>query len=215
MSEGDAAEKKKWQVCFLSAVVIILAIAFVFASGVLNTYKVWPDVELEYQGEKKEYSLDEGDSYGIMTGGPYHDLAAGRYRLQWQIEGDGVNRIHLSCSNGTIIEPAVFETVAEEWQGEAVFEIKDAVHNVSIGVEFASGTWMNIYNLRLYSPEYTDDAWTFALILIVLWFLFAADYMGWLQENTWRALAAITFSAFVVWILPFSRRPGSGAHLQL
>jgi len=202
--ERNTETGKKYRVCFLSAAAVVLIIALVFASGILNVQKVWPDVRLDYQSGKQQYSLEEGDTYGMMTSGPYEDLAEGRYRLKWQIEGDGVNRIHLFSSNGAAIEPAVFETVAGEWQGEASFEIRDAVHNMSIGVEFASGTWMKIHNFRLYSPEYRDNAWTFAFIAIALWLLFMAEYMGWMKEDAWRVLAVLVFVAAVSCVPCFS-----------
>lgn len=195
---------KKFRVCLLSAAAVLMMIILVWISGALNTQKIWPDVQLNYQNGKMQYSIEEGDSYGMMTSGPYDDLPAGRYRIKWQIENDGINWIHLFSSNGAAIEPAVFETAAGEWQGEAEFEIKDAVHNFSIGVEFASGTWMKIHNFRLYSPEYSDHAWTFAFAAIALWLLFMAEYMGWMKEDAWRVLAAIVFTAAAACVPCFS-----------
>ena len=95
---------KKYRVCLLSAAAVLMMMILVWISGVLNTQKIWPDVQLEYQNGKMQYSLEEGDSYGMMTSGPYDDLPAGRYRIKWQIENDGVNRIHLLSSNDAAIE---------------------------------------------------------------------------------------------------------------
>ena len=43
--------------------VCLLLIALIFATGVLNKQKVWPDLQLEYRDGKKTFSIADGDSY--------------------------------------------------------------------------------------------------------------------------------------------------------
>lgn len=186
------------------ALIICLAlIAVIFATGILNKQKVWTDVPLDYRDGKTSFSLDAGDAYGNVAAGPYYDLSEGTYRIKWQMEGDGENAIVVTCSNGVEITPSVIQTSAGEWQGEAVFEIKGPAHNVSFGVEFQKGTWMKLHNFRLYSPEYTDHAFTFAALLLVAWLVFV--FRDKIQEKEMREALVVLGAAVVFASLPFLR----------
>ena len=101
--------KRKRKGAAIAAVWIIcaLAVAAVFATGVLNRQKVWTDVQLTGADDaQREWRLADSDAYGRVGSGPYYDLPAGTYRIKWQIEGDGENRMVLSCSNDAQITPA-------------------------------------------------------------------------------------------------------------
>jgi len=183
--------------------VCLLLIAVIFATGVLNKQKVWPDLPLDYQGEKTSFSIEAGDSYGMVSSGPYYDLPEGTYRIKWQMEGDGENAIVITCSNGVEISPAEIKTVPGEWQGEAEFEIKGPAHNVSFGVDFREGIKLDIYNFRLYSPEYTDNAFTAAALLLALWLAYALRDT--LKKQETREALVILGAAVVFASLPFLR----------
>ena len=155
----------------------IVVFASLSAAGLLDKQKIWPGVEIEYMQGKRSLSLEEGDAYATMTGGPYTELPAGRYRLKWQIEGDGVNAVQLKNSNDVAIVPSRFETTPGTFEGEAYFELESAVHNFSICVEFCDGTWITVHNMRLYSPVYRDHAFTLAA-----WMLFIL-LLSWLHER--------------------------------
>lgn len=119
------------------------------------------------------------------------------------MEGDGANAIVITCSNGVEITPSEIRTVAGEWQGEAFFDIKGPAHNVSFGVEFREGTWMKLHNFRLYSPEYTDNAFTLAALLLGAWLLFV--FRDRLKNLETREALVILGAAVVFASLPFLR----------
>lgn len=176
----------------------LLLIAAVFLSGVMNVQKTWTSLDLDFRDGKRAFELAKGDAYGTVTQGPYFDLPAGRYRIKWQIEGDGENRIHLVCSNGVIITPDVMKTTAGGWEGEGYFELPDTAHSFQVNVEFASGSFIKIHNFRLYSPEYTDGAWTFAFLLLGAWLLCMLKRRGALTAERTQVMlvlaAAVAFS---------------------
>lgn len=176
-----------WALPAAAAALIVL----IFASGVLRTQKTWPDVQLDYRDGKTAFDAADGDAYGVVASGPYYDLPAGEYRIQWQIEGDGENVIRLSCSNDVEITPSVFATTAGEWQGEAVFTLEGPAHSFSINVEFAAGTWMKAYNFRLYSPMVNDDAFTAAFALLAACLLYFLHRRGWLTAERRGLLLAM------------------------
>ncbi len=198
---GNAAQSKD----LVLLIVVLLLIAFAFGSGILNTQKIWDGLQLEFRENKMHYSLTEGDAYGVVTAGPYLDLPAGVYRIRWVIEGDGENFIHLTCSNNAEITPAVICTEAGEWQGEAEFEVKQAAHNVAVRTEFADGSWMTVHDFRLYSPEYTDNAWTFAVVLLAIWVLLILERRVDLPEYQWQTLFVIAFAAAAVCVPCFQK----------
>lgn len=183
--------------------ICLALIAVIFATGILNKQKTWPDVQLDYRDEKPSFSTEAGDTYGTVASGPYYDLPEGTYRLKWQMEGDGENAIVITCSNGVEITPSVLHTVPGEWQGEAFFEIKGPAHNVSFNIEFREGTWLKLYNFRLYSPEYTDHAFTAAALLLILWLLFV--FRDELKDKEVREALVVLGAAVVFASLPFLR----------
>jgi len=183
--------------------VCLALIAVIFATGILNKQKTWPDVPLDYRDGKMSFSTDAGDAYGTVASGPYYDLPEGTYRLKWQMEGDGENAIVVTCSNGVEITPSEIRTTAGEWQEEAFFEIKGPAHNVSFNVEFREGTKLDVYNFRLYSPEYTDNAFTAAALLLGAWLLFV--FRERLKEKEAREALVILGAAVVFASLPFLR----------
>lgn len=167
--------KKTWTLLVCCAALYIL----LCLTGLLDKQKIWQGVPVDWPQGKHQLSLADGDTYGTVTSGPYTELPAGVYRLKWQIEGDGVNIVRLSDTNEVAIEPAVFETVPGEFEGEGRFELEDTVHNFNIGVEFCDGTWVAVHNFRLYSPVYTDHYISLAAAMA------AAVLLAWLYERGW------------------------------
>lgn len=176
----------------------LLLIAAVFMSGALNMQKTWTSLDLTYRDDRTAFDTANGDAYGVVTQGPYFDLPAGRYRIKWQIEGDGENLIRLACSNGVVITPDVLRTTPGGWEGEGFFELPDTAHSFQVNVEFAAGSFIKIHNFRLYSPEYTDGAYTFAFAVIGAWLLYVMRRRGYLTAQRARVLlvlaAAVVFS---------------------
>ena len=176
-------------------------IAVIFATGLLNTQKVWPDVSFDHAKGNASYSLAEGDGYGVKATSTSLNLDAGTYRLCWQIDGDGANAIRLGCVTGGEISPSVIHTAPGEWQGEAFFEIKEPVHHFFMQIEFSEGTWMEIYNVRLYTPEYTDGAWIASAVILALLGLWMLRRHGkWTAQHT-QTLCVLGF-AVAIMVIP-------------
>lgn len=126
---------------------------------------------------KTRYAVADGDAYGALPGemAGLH-LPAGEYRLRWMISGDGDNVLRLKNDDGAAITPDEFVLHADEGEGECVFEIEEACENFAVEIEFASGSYLDVYGLKLYTPKYQDDAFTllfFAIGASVLYGLLA------------------------------------------
>ena len=161
-------------------VLCALAIAAVFATGVLDRQKTWEDMPyllMRFDGELQR-DMQAGDAYGAMNDGPGLDLPAGTYRLKWAIEGDGDNRLVITAQNGASAVPGEIPLPAGETAGEAIFTLENAAQGVDIAVMFEGGTRIDVADMRLYSPQYRDHAFTFALIAIALCALYTALWRG-------------------------------------
>lgn len=169
-----------WGPVLLAALVVVLG----FATGLLDKQRVFVDIahtDMVFEDDDRRLSLEEGDSYGILPCiGPYYELPRGTYRLQWHMDADGANKIHLDSTNGALMDPQVVELPQGEWEGEFEFTVVEAVKNLQINVEFCSGTYMELLSLRMYSPYYKDNAFTLlfaAAGFSVLWLLYAYGRM--------------------------------------
>ena len=183
-----AAIAGMWALC-------ALAIAVVFATGVLDRQKVWTDVQLTgADGARHEWRIADGDAYGRVGSGPYTDLPVGTYRIKWQIEGDGENRMVLSCSNDAQITPAEIVIRPDQWEDEAWFEIREHTHSFAINLDFMSGTYLRLDNIRLYTPFYTDSAFTFAAVLMALCLLATLYLCGRLTAQGMRELVLLALA---------------------
>ncbi|MCR4706756.1 MAG: hypothetical protein K5746_02300 [Clostridiales bacterium] len=180
-----------------AAALCVAVLFMLFFTSRFDKRKVWPDVKLTYMDEKQTFSLLSGDAYGVKSSGPYYDLPVGEYRLKWQIESDGENAIHLTCSNGARIEPDTIMIPTGSWEGESSFSILDPVHNLSIGVDFREGEQIRIRNLRLYSPGYKDRAFLALILFSAAFALYAAWKCGLLEERRGAGLLVIAAAAVV------------------
>ena len=163
-----------WGPVLLAAAIVLLA----FATGVLDKQRVFVNMahtDMVFENEKRMMSMADGDHYGVLPGiGPYYELPTGTYRLQWQVDGDGENKLRLSSTNGAAMQPNEIALPAGQLSGEFEFTVFEAVKNLQIDVEFCAGTYMELLTLRMYSPFYKDRAWTllfFAAGLSACWVL--------------------------------------------
>lgn len=175
-----------------------VVIALLFMTGILDKQKTWTELKQEYTGGDNLWRVEDGDAYGTVATGPYFDLPVGTYRIKWQIEGDGENRIVLSNSNDAAVTPDEFIIYPDKWQDEAWFEIKEHTHSLSVNVQFASGSWMQLHNIRLYSPMYTDNAWTVSLLLIALCALVTMHLLGRLTPQGMKEIALLAIAVLLV-----------------
>lgn len=74
--------------------------------------------------------------------------------------------LRLKNDDGAAITPDEFVLPADEGEGECVFEIEEACENFAVEIEFASGSYLDVYGLKLYTPKYQDDAFTLLFFAI-------------------------------------------------
>ena len=116
-------------------------------------------------------------------------LPAGEYRLRWTISCDGDNILRLTNTNDATITPSEFTIPAGAGDGELHFTVEEDCEDFKIEFEFAAGTYMDIYQVKLYTPEYQDDAFTllfFAVGASILWLMIGTGRLT--RENMAPAL---------------------------
>ena len=171
-----------------------LLCALVFATGALKKPKIFENITTDYMVFQKKlprYSLTDGDEYGVipMERRGWMHLPAGEYRLRWTISCDGDNILRLTNTNDATITPSEFTIPAGAGDGELHFTVEEDCEDFKIEFEFAAGTYMDIYQVKLYTPEYQDDAFTllfFAVGASILWLMIGTGRLT--RENMAPAL---------------------------
>lgn len=179
-----------------------LLCALVFATGALKKPKIFENITTDYMAFQKKlprYSLADGDEYGVIPMGRrgWMHLPAGEYRLRWAISCDGDNILRLTNTNDATITPSEFTIPAGAGDGELHFTVEEDCEDFKIEFEFAAGTYMDIYQVKLYTPEYQDDAFTllfFAVGASILWLMIGTGRLT--REN----MAPVLFIALAVLI---------------
>lgn len=179
-----------------------LLCALVFATGALKKPKIFENITTDYMAFQKKlprYSLADGDEYGVIPMGRrgWMHLPAGEYRLRWVISCDGDNILRLTNTNDATITPSEFTIPAGAGDGELHFTVEEDCEDFKIEFEFAAGTYMDIYQVKLYTPEYQDDAFTllfFAVGASILWLMIGTCRLT--REN----MAPVLFIALAVLI---------------
>lgn len=179
-----------------------LLCALVFATGALKKTKIFENITTDYMAFQKKlprYSLADGDEYGVIPMGRrgWMHLPAGEYRLRWAISCDGDNILRLTNTNDATITPSEFTIPAGAGDGELHFTVEEDCEDFKIEFEFAAGTYMDIYPVKLYTPEYQDDAFTllfFAVGASILWLMIGTGRLT--REN----MAPVLFIALAVLI---------------
>ena len=179
-----------------------LLCALVFATGALKKPKIFENITTDYMAFQKKlprYSLADGDEYGVIPMGRrgWMHLPAGEYRLRWTISCDGDNILRLTNTNDATITPSEFTIPAGAGDGELHFTVEEDCEDFKIEFEFAAGTYMDIYQVKLYTPEYQDDAFTllfFAVGASILWLMIGTGRLT--REN----MAPVLFIALAVLI---------------
>ena len=132
-----------------------------------------------------------------MNEGPGLDLPAGTYSIKWMIESDGDNRLLLTTENGVKVEPAEIVLPAGQAQGEAVFSLPVAALGVDLQVSYDSGSFIRVNDIRMYSPMYRDYAFTFALLALTAWMLYALYLHGMLTPASRGKLILIGMAVLI------------------
>ena len=179
-----------------------LLCALVFATGALKKTKIFENITTDYMAFQKKlprYALADGDEYGVIPMGRrgWMHLPAGEYRLRWVIGCDGDNILRLTNTNDATITPSEFTIPAGAGDGELHFTVEEDCEDFKIEFEFAAGTYMDIYQVKLYTPDYQDDAFTllfFAVGASILWLMIGTGRLT--REN----MAPVLFIALAVLI---------------
>lgn len=182
-----------------AALLCALAIALIFATGILHRGKTWGSMEylnLDFPGGVS-VRTDAGGVHGIQNSGPGFTLARGDYRLKLWIDTDGECAVTLSAKNGAAIAPG--EIVIGPGQGAQTYDIRvtDNADEIEILVDFRSGTRMDIYEMRLYTPEFADHAFTAAFALIAACALFILHGRGRLTADGAGRLVIVSAAVLV------------------
>ena len=188
--------RKRWQLEYAALALCILVCAAVWMTGVLDRETVW-DLSLDYEGGDNSFALEDGDAYGVISGGTYCDLAPGKYRLRWEIESDADGRILLGDSVDVPIQPAEITFHSGMADEEAAFEIRDSIHSFNVGIEFSAGTRLKVKRIRLYSPVWRDNTYTFCSVVLLILGMFIAWKKGALTGERGRKTAILAIAVLI------------------
>ena len=151
------------------AVLLLLVLAaLALLTGRPAREQVWEDLPytlLHFDGGL-ERDLSQGGAYGVMNSGPGLTLPAGTYRVKWRVESDGDNALRLSGKYGLNADRTEIPLPAGQEGGEAQFELREAVTDLTLGFSFEDGTRLAVRDLRLYSPRWRDSAFLLAFVLL-------------------------------------------------
>ena len=159
----------------LAFAAVLLAVALVFMTGVLDKQKVWTNLgayDMDFKGDKLAYDTQAGDSHGVVSKGPNFDLPAGEYRLKIRVFADGDNVVRFVTRNNAAIEPTQVTLDADAMDTEVNLIVHEFADNLEFLVDFCDGTRMEFVDIRVYSPAYADDAFTFAFLAAALCLLY-------------------------------------------
>lgn len=140
--------------------------------------RTWIDMYTDgmvFTSDSVSLNLENGDSYTTIPFRSYLRLPAGNYHFQWNLDCDGINSIHLFTTNGSVIAPDTFDIYPDRKNINVDFTIKDTCQYLGFDIDFKDGTFINIYNFRMYSPVYNDYRMTLVLIaslFSILWLLY-------------------------------------------
>ena len=166
--------KREW----LAFAAVLLAVVLVFVTGVLDKQKVWSNLgyrRMAFTDGRLAFDTQAGDSYGVVSRGPKFDLPAGKYRLKIRVFADGDNVVRFATKNNAAIKPAQVTLDADRLDTEVTLTVHEFAEDMEFLVDFCDGTRMEFADIRVYSPMYRDNAFTFAFIALAACLL----YMLW------------------------------------
>lgn len=178
-----------------------LVVAAAFATGALDRGKTWTNLHvngMNMREGKTAFSAAEGDDYGMLNYGPYLNLAPGDYTLKWHIFADGDNQIRLISDNNALVEPNVIPLKADEPLGETTFTVRETTSRLSIAVDFLSGTYIELHDVRVYTPGYNDGAWLLAFFAAAMCLGHALWRRGVFTQERRRRLLLVAVAVVMV-----------------
>ena len=168
-------KKINWKQAFPVLAVWIVTV-LLLCTHYTNKFRIWPDLLTEgivNTEDKTILSIPDGDSYRQLTFSSSLILPPGTYRFQWNLECDGINSLRLFSTNDARISPDTFD-FGPGIGKDVYFTLKDNAEFLRFTIDFKDGTYLKIYNFRLYSPSYNDNRLTLILLaslFSVLWYL--------------------------------------------
>ena len=189
LSEMDSEKRKshKWN-SYILLICMLIIICLAFTTRFLKKQQTWADLNYSDVNvfPSMNLSIENGDTYGIHSEGPYYRLPAGKYTVRLTVETDGGGSVNLMCSNGADISPNRFTFSGEDSMPVLEFEILEAADDFQIQISFDSGTYMNVQDIRLYSPFYLDHVFSLTLILMTAFALIVLYQKGRLPKDGLR-----------------------------
>lgn len=166
-------KKMNWKQAVPVLAVWIVIVPLLCTHYTNKTY-IWPDCltnGIVRTEDKTKLSIPDGDSYQQLTFSSSLVLPPGTYRFQWNLECDGINSLQLFSANDVPITPDTFD-IDPKLDNNIWFTLKDNAEYLHFTIDFKDGTYLKIYNFRLYSPPYNDHRVTLILLaslFSVLW----------------------------------------------
>jgi len=181
---------------------LVLTTALLWITGLGKNEWVWPNLVKNgmtfLRDGYKTFSLEQGDTYGILNNGPNFSLPAGEYELDISVESDAENVIEITASNGARIEPARIAVPAGSWGLREKFTLLDDAENLQIQVRFQAGSVLKLHDIHM-SMQCTDRLQMLTLSVIVLCVLYVLERRGYLTAERKRVLiliwAAVLFAS--------------------
>lgn len=178
-----------------------LLCALAFATGVMRKpreFELLKEKYIQFSDGRTRYALSSGDTYGTLDSRMEAlSLPAGTYRLRYMLSGDGDTVLRLKNDDGAQITPDEFAIPADEGEGELEFEIEEACENFALEVEFASGSYLDIYDFELFTPEYQDDAFTLLFFAVGACLLYGLIVTGRLTRENMAPALLIGFALLI------------------
>lgn len=185
----------------LALMLAVLVLAFAWLSGAGRNEYVWPDLVKSgmtgFREGYKTYTLDNGDTYGMLNNGPYFSLPAGTYTLECAIETDADNVIRIETGNGARVQPAQITIPANAWSLKESFTLLDDAENLQIRIGFENGTYLKLHSVKM-SVQATDHLFLATALVAVLCVLYVLNIRGYLTPERKKTLLILGVAVLFV-----------------
>lgn len=181
---------------YFPAMAILLLTALMWAGFHGRGQQVWENIQdtrLTFETGLERTGAD----YGVMNGGPGLSVTGGRYAVYYDIESDGENVLRVSAKNGADISPAAFAIPAGHAQGHVEFYSLDELYDLTLQVDYTSGSFIRVNRIDLTGNANTDGLWTLTFMLLAAAVLFALRACGWLTGKRMGELAIIAMAVLI------------------
>lgn len=153
-------------------------IALVWITGIFTKPQTWGSMEfykLDFFEGTAQLRVEDGVQYGVQNTGPDLTLNRGVYLFKYWVDTDGECEIRFDSANGAAIEPGAIHIGPDSDMETIELNVLEDADYVNIILDFKSGTYMDVNEVRLYTQPLTDHTFTFAFfvaaacLLYLLW----------------------------------------------